>query len=132
VKENLSVGRPADRAIPFLTVCRHILAQLSNVVGGLNLGGWPIYAILLALALTVVYGDTVKLEGQRLRIASIGAPETDPKRAKCDYEIQLGLKSKAALVDLLDDGEPKVEWLGRNDVWGRPLALISVNGKDVG
>ncbi|MFN9355661.1 MAG: thermonuclease family protein [Alphaproteobacteria bacterium] len=88
--------------------------------------------VLCARAQTVVDGDIVKLDRQRLRLANIDAPETDPARAKCAYERQLSQKSAAALVDRLDEGEPQIHRLGRVDRYQRPLVLISVNGKDVG
>jgi endonuclease YncB( thermonuclease family) len=85
--------------------------------------------------LYVVDGDTIHYNREKIRIANIDAPEIS--QAKCDSELKRGLDAKAALKELLDGkefnitrGDPKT---GRmTDKYGRTLALISVNGRDVG
>jgi endonuclease YncB( thermonuclease family) len=85
--------------------------------------------------LYVVDGDTIHYNREKIRIANIDAPEIS--QAKCDSELKRGLEAKAALKELLDGkefnifrGDPKT---GRmTDKYGRTLALISVNGRDVG
>ncbi|WP_183662244.1 thermonuclease family protein [Phyllobacterium trifolii] len=72
---------------------------------------------------------------EKIRIANIDAPEIS--QAKCDSELKRGLEAKAALKELIAGkefniarGDPKT---GRmTDRYGRTLALISVNGRDVG
>lgn len=89
-------------------------------------------ATLFALALVVTDGDTVRLGEERIRIENIDAPETRRPRAQCDYEIQLGLKARDALIRILSSGEPVVLRSGKLDKYGRTLARIEVNRKDVG
>ncbi|HEV2501500.1 MAG TPA: thermonuclease family protein [Mesorhizobium sp.] len=93
-------------------------------------------AIFAALvAFTAVDGDTVVIDGERIRIANIDTPEIH--HAQCDAEQRLGLVAKRRLTELLASG--KVEVLrgdpdsGRlKDRYGRTLAILSVDGKDVG
>ena len=51
----------------------------------------------------VIDGDTVDVDGTRIRILSIDTPETFQSR--CDNELVLGLKAKARLTELLGSGE---------------------------
>ena len=57
-------------------------------------------------------------------------PETF--RAKCDAEHELGLVAKARLEELMASGEVKVLESGKIDRYGRTLAHLTVNGRDVG
>lgn len=89
-------------------------------------GDWQLY---------VIDGDTIWLNREKIRIANIDTPEIG--EAKCDSELARGLEAKAALKALLNGreiiitrGDPKN---GRMiDKYGRTLALVSVDGKDVG
>lgn len=93
--------------------------------------------VLLAasLAVSVVDGDTITVGGETIRIANIDAPETG--RAKCDAERRLGKAAARRTADLvaagvvvLHRGDPAT---GRKfDRYGRTLATVSVNGRDVG
>jgi len=83
----------------------------------------------------VADGDTVTIRGERIRIANIDTPEIH--HAQCDAERRLALVAKRRLQSLLDSGrivitrgDPKD---GRQrDRYGRTLATISVDGRDVG
>lgn len=91
--------------------------------------------LALSLAVSVVDGDTITVGGETIRIANIDAPETG--RAKCDAERRLGkvaARRTAAIIAagpvVLHRGDPTS---GRKvDRYGRTLATVSVNGKDVG
>lgn len=85
--------------------------------------------------LYVIDGDTIHYNREKIRIANIDTPEIT--HAKCDAELKKGLDAKAALKGLIDGeffridrGDPKTGRL--TDRYGRTLALISVNGRDVG
>ena len=85
--------------------------------------------------LYVIDGDTIWLNREKIRIANIDTPEISD--AKCESELARGLEAKAALKRLLDGneiqitrGDPKTRRMV--DKYGRTLALVSVNGKDVG
>lgn len=94
-----------------------------------------IYASLLAIALSVIDGDTIVADGKRVRIANIDAPEI--KSAKCDAEARLALVAKRRLEQILASGKVKIivgdPATGRmRDRHNRILARIFVNGRDVG
>jgi len=81
----------------------------------------------------VVDGDTVWIDGEKIRLADIDAP--DP-RGRCDAESALARLSTARLAQLLQGefmvqrGDPVDGRL--LDRHGRTLAVISINGKSVG
>lgn len=67
-------------------------------------------------SLIVIDGDTIKCDGQNMRLLGWGVPFKSgvdaPKmgnRAKCDFERDLALKAKARLKELLLDGVPRIE-----------------------
>lgn len=97
---------------------------------------------VLALALCatplVHDGDSIRCDGERIRIANIDAPELpDSPKCKdrratyawCDFE--LGYRSRDALVAFLARGSVKFQRQG-TDRYGRTLARVSVNGNDAG
>lgn len=80
-------------------------------------------------------GDTVILDGQHIRIANIDTPEIHEYH--CDAELRLGLVAKRRMAELLSSGPIVVHegdpGSGRQiDRYGRMLATIEVDGKDVG
>ena len=83
----------------------------------------------------VIDGDTVRIDGETIRIWNIDTPEIS--QAKCEAELKLALEAKETLHRLLSSGpmsirrgDPKS---GRmKDRYGRTLAAISVGGRDVG
>ncbi|WP_157929491.1 thermonuclease family protein [Phyllobacterium zundukense] len=85
--------------------------------------------------LYVIDGDTIWLNREKIRLANIDTPEIGG--AKCESELARGLEAKPALKRLLDGkeiqitrGDPKTRRM--IDQYGRTLALVAVNGKDVG
>ena len=87
--------------------------------GGTTVEGQHIY---------VIDGDTFDLNGTRIRVAGIDAPETHP--ARCPQEAQLGEAATQKLAELLR-GRPL--WVSgiKVDRWGRSVAVVRVNGEDV-
>ncbi len=77
----------------------------------------------------IIDGDTVAFGLERVRILNIDAPET--RGAHCERELFMGLKAKERLGMLLRSGPVQIERYGQ-DVYGRTLARIDVNGLDVG
>jgi endonuclease YncB( thermonuclease family) len=79
----------------------------------------------------VVDGDTFWMDGQKIRIAGIDAPETHPSR--CKYEAWLGSRATARLRQLLNQGEVSLVSIDRDrDRYGRLLRNVEVDGRDVG
>ena len=87
--------------------------------GGITVSGQQIY---------VIDGDTFDLNGTRIRVAGIDAPETHP--ARCPEEARLGLAATQKLAELLR-GRPL--WISglRTDRYGRSVATVRVGGEDV-
>lgn len=79
----------------------------------------------------VVDGDTFWLEGEKVRIADINAPETHG--AGCAYEQQLGDAATARLIVLLNAGPFALEAGSRDrDKYGRALRTVVRNGRSLG
>ena len=80
--------------------------------------------------LTVVDGDTVRLAGQAIRLIGFDTPET--YRAECASERRLGDAVTDRLRDLLARAtSAQLAYLPRRDQYGRELARLMVNGRDV-
>ncbi len=93
-------------------------------------------------SLVVIDGDTIKCDGQNMRLlgggvpfkSGVDAPEMG-SRAKCDYERDLALEAKARLKELLLDGVPRIEDSGARDRTQsrRPLVNIYLpDGREAG
>lgn len=79
----------------------------------------------------VVDGDTFWLQGEKVRIADINAPETHG--ARCAYEQQLGDAATRRLIVLLNAGPFALTIDGRErDRYGRLLRVVTRRGRSVG
>jgi endonuclease YncB( thermonuclease family) len=79
----------------------------------------------------VVDGDTFYLNGAKVRIADIDAPETHDYH--CRSELELGERAARELQALLNSGAVTMTSIERDrDVYGRLLRNVQVNGRDVG
>lgn len=79
----------------------------------------------------VVDGDTIWLEGTKVRIADIDTPETHEPR--CASEKALGDKATRRLQALLNSGAITTLSIDRDeDRYGRKLRLVMVDGASVG
>lgn len=79
----------------------------------------------------VVDGDTLWLEGIKIRLADIDTPEISSPR--CRAELERGERAADRLVALLNRGPLKVTRIDRDmDVYGRALRVVSVGGRSVG
>jgi micrococcal nuclease len=79
----------------------------------------------------VVDGDTFYLDGQKIRIADIDAPETHD--FGCASELERGQSATRRLQDLLNSGEIRMASIDRDtDIYGRKLRIVEVNGTGVG
>lgn len=96
-----------------------------------------ILAAAACLAITVHDGDTIRCDGEKVRIQNIDAPEMpgspkcrDRRRAGwCDYD--LAARSRDALKAFLTGAPVTIQRSGV-DRYGRTLATLSVNGRDAG
>jgi endonuclease YncB( thermonuclease family) len=79
----------------------------------------------------VVDGDTFWLGGVDIRIADIDTPETHEYH--CPAELALGNRATERLHALLESGPITLQPIDRDeDVYGRKLRLVFVNGQSVG
>ena len=77
----------------------------------------------------VVDGDTFWLGGEKIRIKNIDAPEIS--KPDCAAERRLGDVATRRLLTLLNAGSVTLKRQGQ-DRFGRTLALVYVDGTDVG
>lgn len=100
-----------------------------------------IASLLLAAAFTlcdagprtacVVDGDTFWLNGQKVRIADINAPEVS--QPACRAEAKLGAAAALRLVQLLNQGPIELSAGPRNrDRYGRLLRTVRRDGRSLG
>jgi micrococcal nuclease len=80
----------------------------------------------------VVDGDTIWLDGEKIRVADIDTPEThDPK---CQAELELGLRARTRLHELVNSGSFEVRSIGSRDAdqYGRKLRVLVRDGRSIG
>lgn len=77
----------------------------------------------------VIDGDTFVLDGEKVRVENIDAPEIRPCR--CQAECDLGYRAKAFTERFLV-GEIVLERIPRRDRYGRTLARVRVGDVDLG
>src|SRR4051794_22856696 len=80
----------------------------------------------------IVDGDTVRIDGKKVRLVGFDAPETGEDTARCDAERERGKKAAARLAELLAEGDIAMRYRKRRDLYGRLLGRLTVNGKNVG
>jgi len=80
----------------------------------------------------VVDGDTIWLEGVKIRIADIDTPEIS--QPQCDAEYTRGIRARDRLVVLLNEGEFSLVAIGDRDEdqYGRKLRVIMRGGRSLG
>lgn len=79
----------------------------------------------------VVDGDTLYIDGQKIRIADIDTPEI--AQPACPREEELGLAATARLVELMNGGGIGVRRQGRDeDRYGRKLRILVSQGRSLG
>ena len=79
----------------------------------------------------VVDGDTFWVNGEKVRLADINAPET--AQAGCPQERVLGERAKQRLLVLLNAGPFTLEVSGRaTDRYGRALRIARRDGRSLG
>jgi micrococcal nuclease len=80
----------------------------------------------------VVDGDTLWINGQKIRIADIDAPEISTP--KCSSELALGNRATERLIELVNAGPFQLQaWPGRDtDRYGRKLRVLARNGHSLG
>lgn len=78
----------------------------------------------------VIDGDTFILtSGERIRIAGIDAPETQPGQAECQREIAAGIAATRRAKTLLEGQPVTIERVGRS--YNRTVARVRLDGRDL-
>ena len=79
----------------------------------------------------VVDGDTFWMDGEKVRVSDIDAPETHPPH--CPLEADLGRRATTRLQALLNEGPFELEAGMRDqDRYGRKLRLVIRDGESLG
>lgn len=108
-------------------------------LGGLVLAFGLAFAVVLhaetvdGRRAVITDGDTVSINGERIRILNIDAPES--YRSRCEAELVAGLKAKERLAQLLRAGDVTLRRCDGSrclDPYGRTLARLETGGRDVG
>lgn len=129
---------------------RHELALFTIVLGVISaiaLEGWAPTITLAAANMTsvtfkkctdghriacVIDGDTLWINGTKVRVADIDAPEISEPR--CASELALGNRATERLIELVNQGPFEMRaWPGRDkDRYGRALRVLVRNGHSLG
>lgn len=96
--------------------------------------------LMMCASLSVVDGDTVKCDGQLLRLLGGGTPYVsgvdtpELRKWKCEKERKLAKLARYRLKELIDGQPLKIEALGRDSTESRrPLVNIYLpDGREVG
>lgn len=108
-------------------------------LGGLVLAFGLVFAVVLnaetlyGRRVVIIDGDTVAIDGERIRILNIDAPET--RGARCEAELIAGLRAKERLAQLLRAGPVTIRRCDGSrclDRFGRTLARLEAGAGDVG
>lgn len=80
----------------------------------------------------VVDGDTLWIDGTKVRVADIDAPEVS--EPKCASELALGNRATERLIELVNQGPFELQaWPGRDkDRYGRALRVLVRHGRSLG
>jgi endonuclease YncB( thermonuclease family) len=114
-----------------------MLRLIDWLVAAALLGGLVLGAVLiggperLAGRARVVDGDTIALDGRRIRLAGIDAPELDQTCGSPERGYPCGEVARDALRRLVEAGELACRVSGR-DRYGRDVAACEVGGADIG
>ena len=80
--------------------------------------------------LKIIDGDTIILNGEKIRFSGIDTPELKQTCLKDDQEVSCGMTAKMLLVKKIGDNTPECISEGK-DVYKRTLAECFVNGESL-
>ena len=86
--------------------------------------------ISLANNIKVVDGDTIVLNGEKIRFSGIDTPELKQNCLKDDEKVSCGISAKILLVKKIGNNTPECIREGK-DVYKRTLAECFVNGESL-
>ena len=80
--------------------------------------------------LKIIDGDTIVLNGEKIRFSGIDTPELKQTCLQGDQEVGCGMSAKMLLVKKIDNATPECISEGK-DVYKRTLAECFVNGESL-
>ena len=80
--------------------------------------------------LKIVDGDTIVLNGEKIRFSGIDTPELKQTCMKDDQEVDCGMSAKMLLVKKIGNNTPECISEGK-DVYKRTLAECFINGESL-
>ena len=86
--------------------------------------------ISLANNLKVIDGDTIVLNGEKIRFSGIDTPELKQTCLQNDVEVDCGISAKILLVKKIGNNTPQCIREGK-DIYKRTLAECFVNGESL-
>ena len=81
-------------------------------------------------SLRVIDGDTIVLNGEKIRFTGIDSPELEQTCLKNDKELMCGMMAKMLLIEKIGNNKPECISEGK-DVYKRTLAECFVNGESL-
>lgn len=111
----IEMGEPAQRPSKNLTV--RVTFQICGQI-------WPRNC--------VIDGDTIRYNGESIRLEDINAPETH--KSSCAAEKALGDRATRRLTQLMNEGPFELVHNGgdNKDKYGRKLRILERNGRSLG
>ena len=82
-----------------------------------------------AAEVEVISGDSFRIQTNEWHVANIEAPRIENT---CEGEARLGILAQAKLAEVLSQGEMEIAPTGGSDRYQRRMALVRMNGEDVG
>ncbi len=86
---------------------------------------------VLAEELHVTDGDSLRIDGERIRLWGMDAPELGQKCQKLGVSYDCGITAREALISLIGNSQVKCEKVN-TDRYRRTVARCSVDGADLG
>lgn len=120
----LTIGWSGDKPL-------RAIKELADDISSIRIGGRFGHCHTGGGTNCVVDGDTFWIDGEKVRMADIDAPETHPSR--CAEEDRLGTAATRRLQALLNDGPVELRSIDRDyDRYGRRLAIVTRGGRSLG
>lgn len=79
----------------------------------------------------VVDGDTIWLNGEKIRMMGYDTPEPQTNICGGNRERKLAAKASARVVQLLSENDYSIDRQGK-DKYGRTLAIVRIDGLNIG